>query len=838
MTSGLDILDTWNNDKKIHSWAIERSIDQVKSLQQELLDFLSDPQDGISFSDLWEEYLGRIIAILSITQEVIPIPDSENTEYALEVLRECARVSMSEENQLLWVEELLDNFISTIEEKLLIKSVKLPFSIYPPNHTTVIEEWGEETEKFDDREVAQAPKFQTFLRILNKRWISFDSLIVLEEDEEVLKADKRMREIPYKIIYLREWDVEKTVLISDEVWQATFVYEWIIREDNFANFSKWEAIESIIPEKIVFWKTYNKRLEKAIFEKREKQEVESGIYLIFEKWESLNIEKEKTMYRSILLNYIEELRDAWIECMEWIWYFWDVKGSPSWPRVGDKALNSFPNQAFNRAHAIGSKVWLVRDRPWLKKMFQILWFNIATDKQENTRWANMLFGAQSELVEIGVYYIDNIWYFWDAILPRKPCIVWGRWIRSFPSNSFNQWIGIVTNRDGKIRSLTDLRKMFQALWLVVATEEQEHKRWAQMIIEHKEELGEAGIIYENEIWYFWDIRWNVFWPKINGRWAQSFPNREFYRIHGILEDTTRVASSPVALRSMFQILWLQVATEEEEKKRWMEVILSYEEELKEAGIICIDWVWYFSDSVPAVEWPKIWWRTLRSFPNLTFNKESWLWNDQWQIQSWIELSKLFGVLWLKIASREQEQQRLILKWKNLIISHKNTLEEAWVFEENSVWYFYHIRAMKFWPAIDWKKLRNFPNSNFIRETLWAEQDSIINWEQMQVIFSTLWLMIADKEQERAKIIKDAVKKLIENESSLLSIGMVHQNGTWNIENLSDDFLSLEIWGIKLRNFPNIEFNRENGIWGSDWRLTPSKKSVRGMLKWLNETVVW
>jgi len=565
MLPKLDKQRPWSDKIKRKSSAIQEGVTKVSRLQQELLEFLSVSQDTISFTNLSEEYLNRVISILSITQELVPTPENQNSEYSLRVFKRLVAMRTSDSvNDILSVDELLEQFIETIEKKLKIESVKLPFTIYPPNHTTVIQEWDESSEEFNEQEPKQVPKFSLFLHILNEKWISFDSIMVLEEDEELLRADNRMRVFPYKIIYLRDWDIEKTILISDELWQATFVYEWIIREDNFADFSKWEGIESVIPEKVVFWTRYWERLDKAIFTKRESLPEESWIYINLSWWE-LDIEKEKAVYRNLLIESREELQEVWI--------------------------------------------------------------------------------------------------------------------------------------------------------------------------------------------------------------------------------------------------------------------------------LSLNWIWYFSDALPALKWPLIWWKTLRSFPSLTFNKQHKLWSTQWQNQSWVALSRLFSFLWFRVASKEEEESRLVEYWKELLINNKYSLESAWIFEEEWKWYFYHTKAMKFWPEIWWKKLRNFPNSAFIRWVIGEEKDSSLNSDDLKSIFWALGLNIATKKDEKEKIIRDWVKKLIENREELETYGISYLNGCWDLSNLKEGFLSVDIWWIKLRNFPNIVFNRDYNIWWKDGRLTPSMKSIRSMLEWLGQKII-
>ena len=557
-----DVEQSYNNTGTKRSIDIRSAIEEVKKLQRTLIEFLSSWNDQVPFQELWDEYVNRIIAILQVASNFIPTREWKNTEYSLNVLKRYSSISRHWWNdEIFSVDQLLDKFIHTIEEKLAIDVVELPFSIYPPKHIPEIETWEKGEEKLSEREVVSVEKYKILLYILHARGISFDNIVVLQESQTLLQSERRMRTFPYKIIYLQEWEISKTILISDEIWQATFVYEWLIREDNFHEYSKWDVIEWIIPERIIFWKTYREQLEEAVFGNQARSD-DSGIYLPSSE-EATSI-REKAIYRNMLWKYFHQLQ--------------------------------------------------------------------------------------------------------------------------------------------------------------------------------------------------------------------------------------------------------------------------------EAGIFYIDWVWFFSSAIPALKWPKIQWKNLRSFPNLVFNRNSKIWNSQWQIQSPTELSRLFGLLWFKVASAQEEQNRSIKIWRNTIISNKETLKSAWVVEQDWVWFFWKVTAMKFWPMIDEKKLRNFPNSIFIREQLGEGHDSILNGEQLKTIFSAIGLQIATPEQEESKFKKDSVEILMLHQMELASMGIEYDNGIWKIWELSSDFLSLEIWWIKLRNFPNIIFNRDHGIWGNEWRLRKNRQDLKKVLEMLDQEV--
>lgn len=50
--------------------------------------------------------------------------------------------------------------------------------------------------------------------------------------------DNKMRKIPYRIIYVKWPNFSRTILISDQIWEASFVYDWLIDKKSFENIEK------------------------------------------------------------------------------------------------------------------------------------------------------------------------------------------------------------------------------------------------------------------------------------------------------------------------------------------------------------------------------------------------------------------------------------------------------------------------------------------------------------------------------------------------------------------------------------------------------------------------
>jgi len=848
--------------------------EEVFGLQEELFDFLSENKKKLSFDELWDEYLERIIKILQRIESLVPLEEWINPDYALRVLETASTSSIIEES-ILSVDSLLAKYLEAIEEKLSVESIKLKFTIYPPKEPTVIEEWDG---SFNIEETTSVPKFQAFLTVLEQNNVSFEDLIVLEEDEEVLKKDKRMRKFPYKIVYLTINDIQKTVLISDEIGQATFVYEWVIVDHYFTEFSKWESIQWIEPEKIVYWKFYSERLQKSIFEEKQQLSTDRKIYLEIDQKEVAGEAKEgtknKIMWRNQILEIRDQLeRDSNILCMDDVWYFWDAKWHTTWPQIWWKNISSFPSCTFNKEKWIWKSNGMISTISDLSKMFQYLWLQVATNEEEKIRWKNLLLDVKEWLSQTWIYCIPterseegeketvDVWYFWDAKWAKFWPLVQWRKLQSFP-NAFFFRANNIGDKNSKISHSAHLRQLFEVLWLQVASPDEEKQRWASMIVDIKDELEDANLYCIDNIWYFWDANGMEWLPLVSWRRIMNFPNATFNKENEIWDERWKLRNH-AHLRQLFEVLWLQVASPDEENQRWASMIVDIKDELeKESNILCIDDLWYFWDAIGMPQSANIRWKNLKSFPNTRFNTDNNIWDKAGRIISINDLKDLFKVLWLEIA--DENNQRDLWRW--VLESEKELLSEVGIYCMSTerwerdkkklvdIWYFLYTKQHSVWPHIWWKNLASFPNATFNKEKWIGSKGWILTSKNhLKELFKSLWLEIATEEEEKEygnKVISKDISEwrwILESEKELLSEAWIYCIPTERWE--GGDREEVDVWYFwdakgknhwpvirwkKLYSFPNIVFNRNNNISiARKWEMT-SPKHLRQMftLLWL------
>lgn len=171
-----------------------------------------------------------------------------------------------------------------------------------------------------------------------------------------------------------------------------------------------------------------------------------------------------------------------------IWYFSDIKGSQSWPKIQGRYLHSFPNHVFNQHHGIGNEEGLIRNGEELKKLFATLGLTVATDEQEKERakeievailiprWRQEIELSEEKFVKIGILRKNGAWYFGDAKGMDNWFSINGRNLISFPNSSFNKSHKI-GNKEGSIQNPEDLKHVFRVIGLNVASDEQQAIVW-------------------------------------------------------------------------------------------------------------------------------------------------------------------------------------------------------------------------------------------------------------------------------------------------------------------------------------------------------------------------
>ncbi|MCP4522986.1 MAG: hypothetical protein GY828_02075, partial [Candidatus Gracilibacteria bacterium] len=111
------------------------------------------------------------------------------------------------------------------------------------------------------KETRFAPKFNEVMSLLEKMGIEIQGNIY----EETISED-RLRAEPYKIIHIELNGKKKTLLVSDEIGQATFIYAGNIEALYLKNSIKGVSVNDIKVSKIGYSDNYSSRLESCLMD--------------------------------------------------------------------------------------------------------------------------------------------------------------------------------------------------------------------------------------------------------------------------------------------------------------------------------------------------------------------------------------------------------------------------------------------------------------------------------------------------------------------------------------------------------------------------------------------
>ena len=170
-------------------------------------------------------------------------------------------------------------------------------------------------------ETKTAPKYESLVRILAKRSIDISGLMVGVETLE----KSQMRSIPYRVVWMA--NPLRTICISDEVGEKTYVYHGFVDIASLAAHEKGEPIRGVPAVGVTCSDTYEMSLEQAIF--NEIVSFTEDIEIITDVLSSLNPEfvpnAEILIYQSTLNAHESVLAEAGIIQENGIWYFGDTK---------------------------------------------------------------------------------------------------------------------------------------------------------------------------------------------------------------------------------------------------------------------------------------------------------------------------------------------------------------------------------------------------------------------------------------------------------------------------------------------------------------------------------
>jgi len=606
-------------------------------------------------------YMNEIINLLKeiFWEDNIKTKNEENTK--LQILKRYANfVELDKRNLIDTIEWILTKAANKINDIISCHIIPLGFDVFPANGETNIIQW--EDSGFENT-LKIADKFNLLIKVIKNLWINLDDQVTIFEEE---LNSNRMRKTPYKIIYIEKDWVQKTIAICDEIWQATFVYNWFINRYAFRESSKWEEIEWVYCKKIIYTWDYVWKLHSAISDIQVNTNTQNQIHIDSSNNQNLtdninSFNNKQTEYRKKIKSIEKQLMKAWLIIIDNIWYFWELRWMNFWPKIENNSLTNFPGSAFNKKHNLWSKRGEITNPLHLKNLCGFLWISVATIEQEEERqksiYRNLLEAKIDDLKKAGIRRIEDTWYFyWVKAAKSWPQIEW-RELRVFPGNTFNKKYNIGNER-GYINNWVELKNMFTAIWLKVATEKQEEKqidiknhknikKWKKQIEDLEKEFKKIWILKLDGIWYFGDSKWVKKWPKVWAKNLDGFPNRVFNKAHWIWQADGGMTNIK-DLKKLFQVLWINIATEKQEIKRWKTQIEEEQEAFTKIWVIIKNKVWDLDNIQWHEGWPKINDKLLLSFPNAEFKRKYNIWDKKGWVQGKTELKRLLQILGIKI----------------------------------------------------------------------------------------------------------------------------------------------------------------------------------------------
>ena len=171
------------------------------------------------------------------------------------------------------------------------------------------------------------------------------------------------------------------------------------------------------------------------------------------------------------------------------------------------------------------------------------------------------------------------------------------------------------------------------------------------------ELKKIGLELRDGKYYFHNFAGNLQWPKIEGKSLKNFPNAEFLRKLGIIDQKARYMTSRSQLAKLMEVLLgVEIATEEDYKKLFAYQLEEIIPELEKIGLKMIEGKYYFNNLQVSKKWPKIEGKRLKNFPNGEFlRKHGILKTHQHAMTNNNQLAKLFHVLGFPIDEKLLEK---------------------------------------------------------------------------------------------------------------------------------------------------------------------------------------
>ena len=277
--------------------------------------------------------------------------------------------------------------------------------------------------------------------------------------------------------------------------------------------------------------------------------------------------------------------------------------------------------------------------------------------------------------------------------------------------------------------------------------EYEKDQYRNVLLQNMDKLIDIGLIIGDDgKYYFHNFASKGQWPQIGGKNLANFPNTEFLRERGIIDQSACTMTNKSQVEKLFAVLLgaEKVATEEDYKKLFASQLEGIVPELKKIGLEFREGKYYFHNLQTTTKWPKIVGRNLIHFPNTEFlRKYRIIDQNAPHITSRSQLAKLMEILLGVEITTEEDYKKLFAYQLEEIIPE---LEKIGLEFREGKYYFNNLQVSKKWPKIEGKRLKNFPNGEFLRKhgILKTHQHAMTNNNQLAKLFHVLGFPIDEK----------------------------------------------------------------------------------------------
>ena len=219
---------------------------------------------------------------------------------------------------------------------------------------------------------------------------------------------------------------------------------------------------------------------------------------------------------------------------------------------------------------------------------------------EKDQYRNVLLQNMDKLMDIELWFNedDGKYYFHNVVGTAKWPKIEGKRLNTFPSSALLRELGIIGQDAESMEGRNQVEKLFAVFFgpEKIATEEDYKNLFASQLEEIIPELEKVGLELINGKYYFHNFAGNAQWPKIEGKGLRHFPNVEFLREYGIIDQNASCMTSGSQLAKLMEVLLgVEIATEEDYKKLFASQLKEVIPELEKIGLQVTGGKYYFNN---------------------------------------------------------------------------------------------------------------------------------------------------------------------------------------------------------------------------------------------------